>query len=42
MRSSSLSKTAHLLKKHDIKMIKSADTLTISDPDGNLIMIRGQ
>jgi catechol 2,3-dioxygenase-like lactoylglutathione lyase family enzyme len=42
MRSSNLSKSARILKKHDIKMIKSADTITISDPDGNLLMIRGQ
>ena len=42
MRSSNLSKAARILHKHEIKMIKSADRLTISDPDGNLIMIRGQ
>jgi len=42
MRSSNLSKTARLLKKQNISALKSNDTLTISDPDGNLIMIRGQ
>lgn len=40
LRTSSLGKAAHLLRKHDIKPLKSKDTLTISDPDGNQIMIR--
>jgi len=42
MRSSNLSKSTRIFKKHEIKMIKSTNTITISDPDGNLIMIRGQ
>jgi hypothetical protein len=40
LRTSSLGKSARLLRKHDIKALKSRDTLTISDPDGNQIMIR--
>ena len=40
MRTPSLAKSARLLKKQNISAIKSKDTLTISDPDGNLIMIR--
>jgi len=40
LRSSNLGKSARLLKHHDINMIKSKDTLTIADPDGNQIMIR--
>ena len=40
LRSSNLSKSARLLRRHDINMIKSKDTLTIADPDGNQIMIR--
>ncbi|MDE1176801.1 MAG: VOC family protein [Edaphobacter sp.] len=40
LRSSSLGKAARMLHKHEIKVIKSKDTLTISDPDGNQIMIR--
>ena len=42
MRSSNLSRTARLLHKQQINALKSKDTLTISDPDGNLIMIRGE
>jgi catechol 2,3-dioxygenase-like lactoylglutathione lyase family enzyme len=42
MRTANLSKTAHLLHKQQIAAVKSKDTLTVSDPDGNLIMIRGQ
>jgi catechol 2,3-dioxygenase-like lactoylglutathione lyase family enzyme len=42
MRSSNLSKAARILRKQQIKAIKSTYTITISDPDGNLIMIRGQ
>ncbi|MBS1799686.1 MAG: VOC family protein [Acidobacteria bacterium] len=40
LRTSSLSKSSRILRKHDIKAIKSADTLTVSDPDGNQIMIQ--
>jgi catechol 2,3-dioxygenase-like lactoylglutathione lyase family enzyme len=40
LRTESLSKANRILHKRDIKAIKSADTLTISDPDGNQIMIR--
>lgn len=40
MRTANLSKTARLLRKQQIAAIKSQDILTISDPDGNLIMIR--
>jgi len=38
--SSNLSRSARLLHKQHISMLKSNDTLTISDPDGNIIMIR--
>jgi hypothetical protein len=41
MRSSNLSKTSRILHKQNIDALKSRDTLTIADPDGNLIMIRG-
>jgi hypothetical protein len=40
LRSSNLSRSAHLLRKAHIDALKSKDTLTISDPDGNVIMIR--
>jgi len=40
IRTASLGKAGRLLRKHDIKPLKSKDTLTISDPDGNQIMIR--
>lgn len=40
LRSSNLSKASRLLHKHQISVLKSKDTLTISDPDGNLIMIK--
>jgi catechol 2,3-dioxygenase-like lactoylglutathione lyase family enzyme len=40
LRTSSLGKAGRLLRKHDIKSLKSNDTLTIADPDGNQIMIR--
>lgn len=40
LRTSSLSRAAHLLRKQQIQILKSKDTLTISDPDGNLIMIQ--
>jgi catechol 2,3-dioxygenase-like lactoylglutathione lyase family enzyme len=40
LRTENLSKSARLLRKKEIKAIKSADTLTVSDPDGNQIMIR--
>jgi len=42
MRAANISKAARLLKKQNIAALKSKDTLTISDPDGNLIMIRGE
>ena len=42
MRSSNISKAGRLLHKQSISALKSKDTLTISDPDGNLIMIRGE
>ncbi len=40
LRTTNLSKSARILHKQQIKSIKSADTLTIADPDGNQIMIR--
>ncbi|HTF72301.1 MAG TPA: VOC family protein [Edaphobacter sp.] len=40
LRSSNLSKASRLLHKHQISVLKSKDTLTLSDPDGNLIMIK--
>jgi catechol 2,3-dioxygenase-like lactoylglutathione lyase family enzyme len=40
LRTTNLSKSARILHKQQIKAIKSADTLTIADPDGNQIMIR--
>lgn len=40
LRTSSLSKSARILHKHEMKALKSNDTLTVSDPDGNQIMIR--
>lgn len=40
LRSSNLSKASRLLHKQNIDVLKSKDTLTISDPDDNLIMIR--
>ena len=40
LRTANLSKAARILRKQQIKAIKSADTLTIADPDGNQIMIR--
>jgi catechol 2,3-dioxygenase-like lactoylglutathione lyase family enzyme len=42
LRTANISKATRILRKNDIKMIKSNDTITISDPDGNLLMIRGQ
>jgi catechol 2,3-dioxygenase-like lactoylglutathione lyase family enzyme len=36
-----LSKSIRQLRKQGIPMLKSKDMVTISDPDGNLIMIRG-
>ncbi|WP_035347473.1 VOC family protein [Edaphobacter aggregans] len=42
MRTANLSKAARLLHKQQINAIKSKETLTISDPDGNIIMIRGE
>ncbi len=40
LRTSNLSRAARLLHKDHISMLKSKDTLTISDPDGNILMIR--
>jgi catechol 2,3-dioxygenase-like lactoylglutathione lyase family enzyme len=40
LRTSNLAKAARLLHKQHIEALKSKDTLTISDPDGNQIMIR--
>jgi catechol 2,3-dioxygenase-like lactoylglutathione lyase family enzyme len=40
LRAASLGKAARQLRRHDIKFIRSQDTLTIADPDGNQIMIR--
>ncbi|HEU4634807.1 MAG TPA: VOC family protein [Edaphobacter sp.] len=40
LRSSNLAKAKRLLHKQHITMLKSDDTLTISDPDGNIIMVR--
>lgn len=37
---SNLSRARRLLGKQHISMLKSNDTLTIADPDGNVIMIR--
>jgi catechol 2,3-dioxygenase-like lactoylglutathione lyase family enzyme len=42
LRTANISKATRILRKNDIKMLKSTDTITISDPDGNLLMIRGQ
>lgn len=43
LRSANISKSAHLLHKQDIKFVKSADnTLTVADPDGNILMIRAE
>ncbi|HEY0162156.1 MAG TPA: VOC family protein [Edaphobacter sp.] len=41
LRSENLAKSARLLHKLHIDALKSRDTLTFSDPDGNIIMIRG-
>ncbi|QHS52540.1 VOC family protein [Edaphobacter sp. 12200R-103] len=40
LRSTNLSKSRRLLHKQHITMLQSKDTLTISDPDGNVIMVR--
>lgn len=40
LRAENLNKATRLLRKHDIKPLKSRDTLTIADPDGNQIMVR--
>jgi catechol 2,3-dioxygenase-like lactoylglutathione lyase family enzyme len=40
LRSTNLSKSRRLLHKQHISMLKSNDTITISDPDGNIIMVR--
>jgi catechol 2,3-dioxygenase-like lactoylglutathione lyase family enzyme len=40
LRSSNLSKARRLLHKQHISMLKSDDTLTLADPDGNVIMVR--
>ena len=40
LRTSNLSRSAHLLRKQDIKFVKSGNTLTVSDPDANLLVIR--
>jgi len=40
LRSSNLSKARRLINKQHLSMLKSNDTLTLSDPDGNIIMIR--
>ena len=42
LRTANLSKAARLLHKEHLSALKSNDTLTLSDPDGNLIMIRNQ
>jgi len=39
LRTANLSKAARLLHKEHLSALKSKDTLTLSDPDGNLIMI---
>lgn len=39
-RTTNISKSARILHHQDIKFIKSDDTLTLTDPDGNLLMIR--
>jgi catechol 2,3-dioxygenase-like lactoylglutathione lyase family enzyme len=40
LRTENLSKAARILRKQNISVLKSRDTLTVSDPDGNIIMIR--
>jgi len=40
LRTSNLAKAGRILRKQQIKAIKSTDTITVSDPDGNQIMIR--
>jgi catechol 2,3-dioxygenase-like lactoylglutathione lyase family enzyme len=40
LRTSNLSKAARTLHKQHLSVLKSQDTLTVSDPDGNLIMIK--
>jgi len=40
LRTTSISKSAHLLHKQDLKFVKAPTTLTLSDPDANLIVIR--
>ena len=42
LRTSNLSRAARLLRKQKISILKSKDAITVSDPDGNLIMIREQ
>lgn len=42
MRTSNLSRAARLLHKAEIKPVKSDNTLTLSDPDGNLLVIRAE
>ncbi|HTH53264.1 MAG TPA: VOC family protein [Edaphobacter sp.] len=42
LRTDNLAKAARILHKQHISALKSKDTLTITDPDGNFIMIRQQ
>lgn len=42
LRSENVSRAARLLHKQHINVLKSKDTLTLTDPDGNFIMIRQQ
>jgi catechol 2,3-dioxygenase-like lactoylglutathione lyase family enzyme len=40
LHATNLSKAARLLHKQDIKFVKSANTLTFTDPDGNILVLR--
>ncbi len=40
LRTTNISRSARILHHQDIKFIKSDDTLSLTDPDGNLLMIR--
>jgi len=41
-RTSNITKSAHILHKQDIKFTKSNTTLTLTDPDGNILVIRAE
>jgi catechol 2,3-dioxygenase-like lactoylglutathione lyase family enzyme len=42
LRTPSLSRSAHLLHKQEIKLIKADNSLTLADPDGNVLIIRAE